>query len=428
MYSVVPLSKKRLDDYCVHAGETAVETVRSLARPLRGARVLNLSMSPFGTGVAELLGSVVPVLRDLGIEADWQVVRGDPEFVHTARLMYEGLSGRMVDWTPAAAQEWHRYNQLNAMLFDGSYDIVVVHDPQPLGLLTALEERGRASMGGRWVWHCHLDLRRAQPEVWQALLPSVRRYDAKVFPDKSFAPTDLPDPVIVAPAIDPTSVSNMDLPADVTNQIASRHGVDPSRPLMVQVGPLEPSFGAIQTIDIYCRAKVHRRDLQLLLINPIAETSLEAWALFERVVRHARGDSDVHVLVGQGDVGHLAVNAAQRAASVVVQYSVPAGFWPPLWEAQWKGRPVVAGLAGGLPFQVVDGLTGYLATDDDAFVEAVLELVSDPARSTLLGAAGRDLVLEHHLITRFLMDQLRLFHSLLSYTAAGTAKGGPTRV
>ncbi len=214
----------------------------------------------------------------------------------------------------------------------------------------------------------------------------------------------------------------------MARQIASRHGVDPARPLIVQVGPIDPSFGAIQTVDLFRRAKARRRDLQLLLINPVAETSLEAWSLFERVVRHAGGDPDVHVLVGQGDVGHLAVNAAQRAANVVVQHSVPAGFWPPLWEAQWKGRPVIAGLAGGLPSQVVDGLTGYVAADDDAFVEAILELVSDSARSAQLGAAGRSLVRERYLITRFLMDQLRLFQGLLGQAGAGMARGGLQRV
>lgn len=399
--------------------------IRHLAAHTRGARILNLSFTPFGTAVAELLYSLVPLLRDLGLDVEWQVVPGDGEFGRTARLMYEALNGRQVEWTAEDVDNWRRYGDLNASLFTGSYDAVVVHEPQAIGLLSALVERGRDAEGGRWVWHCHMDLRRALPQVMEALLPALRRFDARVFPHPAFVPPGVEGSsvTVVAPAIDPTSSWNVELPSNTVGDLLARHGLGRDRPLVVQVGSLDGSFDPTGAIDVYRLARAERPDLQLLLIQPTVETSVQAWARFEQVARYAAGDSGVHVLVGQGDVGHLTVNAAQRAASVVVQRSVPAGFAPQLWDAQWKGRPVVAGVSGGLPDQVVDGETGYLASDDQAFVEAILALVGDPARAARMGEAGREVVRRSHLITRFLSDELRLLGRLLSVDT--TDRGHP---
>lgn len=416
MYGVVPVTRRQLADYQPYVGEETIATLRSLAAPLKGTRVLNLSVSPFGTGVAEFLHSLVPLLRDLGLVADWQVVRGSPEFAGTARLMYEGLSGRRVDWTTAAAEVWRSYNEFNAQLFDREYDIVVVHDPQPAGLLLALAEQGRADRGGRWVWHCHLDLRQAQPEVWESLLPALYHYDATVFADAAFAPADLPARAltIIPPAIDPRSPRNMELAPEAVGELLAQYGLDVDRPIVVQVGHLDPAFDPQGAINVYRRAREERSDLQLLLVHPMAETTLESWAQFERVVRYASGDQDIHVLVGQQDVGLLIVNAAERGASVVMQRSVPAGFALPLFEAQWKGRPVVAGMAGGLPAQVIDGQTGYLAADEDQFVARLLALLQNPAQVRQMGAAGHELVRERYLLPRFLADELRLLAGLLA--------------
>lgn len=417
MYAPVQVSRRSLEEQRFHAGEETVELIRSLAGSLRGAHVLHLSISPFGTSTAELLHGLVPLLRDLGINAHWSTIGCEGEFGQTARLMYAGLSGRRAHWTPAHEESWYRFNDLAAGHLEGSYDVVMVHDPQPAGLPATLNELHRRTPTTRWVWHCHLDLRRAQPEVWQTILPALRHFDAGVFSDRAFAPSDLVDlpTTIISPAIDPTSERNVELPHFTVRQLLSRYGLDPSQPLAVQVAPFDPPFDPMGMVEIYRRAKTERPDLQLLLVHPMAEATLDGWSRFEQVARQVGADPDARVLASQSGGGQLIVNAAQRAASVVVQRSVPGGFALPLWEAQWKGRPVAVGVAGGLPLQVMDGVTGYVAPDEDRFVEALLTLVSDSAWAAHLGAAGQRWVRERHLITRLLVDELRLLLSLLDH-------------
>lgn len=415
MYTPVHVPRRKLDDHRRYVEEEILEEIRSVASGLRGARILNLSLSPFGTGVAELLHGLVPLIRDLGLEADWQVVRDEGESCRAIRLMYEGLSGRRVDWTPEALESWRLCSAASAGMFDDSYDIVVIHDPQPAGLLPALEERGGKARNGKWVWHCHLDLRQAQPEVWESFLPTLRHYDAWVVADPSFTPSPLPDfsPRVIAPAIDPTHPRNAELGTRAIRELLTTHGLDWRQPLLVQIGPLDPSFDPMGAIDAYREAKAERPGLQLMLIQPTVESSMEAWSRFEQVARHAGGDSSARVLAGQGEVGHTLVNAAQRAASVVLQRSVPAGFATTLWEAQWKGRPVVAGRTGGLAAQLADGETGYLAATQHSFVEAILALLADPPHASRIGAAAREAVRRRQLITRYLLEELRLFKQLV---------------
>ncbi len=419
MYGVVHVSKKSIDDQAQYAGDEAVAKVRELAVPLQGARILHLSLSPFGTGVSELLHSLVPLMRDVGIDADWQVVHGNAEFAPTLRLMYEGLCGKGPDWTGEAADSWASYSRISATFFDGDYDAVIVHDPQLAGILGVLTDRGLRDRGGRWIWQCHMDLRLSLPEVWQTLLPSLEQYHAWMVQDSAFVPAAPPSVqvAVIPAAIDPANAANMDLSPASVRQFCANLGIDPARPLLVQVGPLDPAFDPVGAIHTYRRAKAERRDLQLLLAHPLAENSIEAWSRFEQVSRQANGDPHVHVLATQTEAGRLAVNTAQRAADVAIQRSVPAGFAPSVWEAQWKGKPVVVGSAGALASQVVEGRTGLVAGNDDAFVERVLELLARPEAAKEMGAAGHDAVRENHLITRLLADELTHLRRVLRRTS-----------
>lgn len=417
MYGTVQVSRRSLEEHRPHAGDEVIEQLRSQAVPLRGARVLNLTISPFGTGVADLLHGLVPLLRDLGLDVDWHVAGCTAESAHILRLIYAGLSGRRVEWTPEARENWHQYNKFNAELFEDRHDVVVVHEPQLAGLREALAYRSPpVTQRAKWVWHCHLDLRGAQPEVLGDFLPALRGYDAWVLQDPAFAPQAPMSgpPVVIPPAIDPTCARNLELPRESVRQFLHRNKLDPARPVVVHVGPFDTSFDPIGVVDAYRRARQHRPDLQLLLVHSMSEASLEAWSRFERVARYVGSDPNVRVLCGQGDGSQVLVNAAQRAAHVVLQRSVPAGFSLSVWEGLWKGRPALVGAAGGLPLQVYDGVTGHLAQDEAGFVEGLLTLIDDPVRARRLGSNGRRMVRERHLITRFLADELRLLRGLLS--------------
>lgn len=423
MYATVQVPKRSFNAQRSHSGEDAIQRVRHLARSLRGLRVLNITVSPFGTAVAELLSAVVPLMRDLGIEAEWQFVAGDAELNRAARKVYDGLSGRTVDWDSQSVWKWLLYNRLNSAYFEGAYDIVVIHEPEPTALLPVLVESGR-DPGCRWVWHSHLDLRHAQPEVWETLRPILVHYDACVFSHPDFQPGDARAGMlaVVAPAIDPANARNGDVSPSSASQLLSSQGIDPKRPVVVQVAPLAEPFGALQAIDVIRRVREERPDVQLALIQPSIEPSMEAWSRFEEVARYASSERSVSTIAVQGETGSKLICAAQSRADVVIQTAVPGGFWAPLWEAMWKGRPVVAGAPGGLPLQVDDGATGLLAESEEKFSEAIVALLSDPVLAAGLGSRAREDVRRHHLLVRFLEDELRLFQSLVSTPAPSTTE------
>jgi trehalose synthase len=152
--------------------------------------------------------------------------------------------------------------------------------------------------------------------------------------------------------------------------------------------------------------------LQLLMVASMAHDDPEGWDYYERTVRRAGEDWDIHILSNLNGVGNLEVNAFQQASQVVVQKSLREGFGLVVAEGLWKGRPVVAGNVGGIPLQIQQGETGYLVTTIEECAERIVYLLQHPAESDKMGAIGREYVRENFLTTRYLRDYLRLFHDL----------------
>ncbi len=165
MYGTLALTPKSLKDYAPAAGREKIESLVELAAPLRGLRVLNLSVTAFGTGLAELLRSSTPLFCDLGLDWQWQVVRADEEATQVNKAMYRALAGGSAEWTPEMTETWRRYTMMNAELLNEDFDVVVVHDPQPAGIRSYVDPARRRR---RWVMHCHIDLAAAQPDVLEA--------------------------------------------------------------------------------------------------------------------------------------------------------------------------------------------------------------------------------------------------------------------
>jgi trehalose synthase len=414
MFGSVPTTPKSLDAYRDLVGEARIEEIRRLAEPLIGARVLHVNATAFGGGVAEILATLVPLMQDLGLHADWQVIRGAEEFYHVTKAMHNSLQGMLLEWTPHMRDVFLQYNQMNADLFDEDYDYIVVHDPQPAAILGMLQHRLRRRPPGKWVWRCHIDLTEAQPEVWDLLHPYVEQFDAAIFTMDDYVKDDLRHPQLfmIPPAIDPLSPKNVDLSRPTVNEILERYGVHPERPLLLQVSRFDPWKDPLGVIDVYRALKPSFPDLQLVLIASMAHDDPEGWAWYERTVRRAGEDYDIHILSNLNGVGNVEVNAFQRCADVVVQKSVREGFGLVVSEALWKGRPVVAGNVGGIPLQILYGKTGYLVNTTLECINRVHYLLENPAAADRMGALGREHVREHFLITRYLRDYLAIFDNL----------------
>lgn len=407
MHGTLALTPKALEDYRPIIGGDATNEIRRLAAPLRGLRVLHLSVTAFGTGVAELLNAAVPLLSDVGLDCSWQVVRPAEEFAAANKALYRALAGLKDEWSPELSETWLRYSEMNADLLNEPFDVIVVHDPQPAAI--RLFAPGGAA-AARWVFHSHLDLSSAQPEAWALLRRHIEGYDAILFDAEAFVHPDLRTvPVtIIPPAIDPLGPRNMELSPETVHTILERYGIDPGRPLVSQISPCDPGSDLLGAIDVHDRAREHVAGLQLALIATNPPEDADSIAYFDATVRKAMEYSDVHILRGVSEVGNVETNAFQRASSVVMQKGLRKGFGIWISDAQWKQRPVVSARSGALTQQVLDGETGFLADTTEEFAERVSRLLSDEELARRLGRAGHEHVKERFLLPRFISDKLRL--------------------
>jgi trehalose synthase len=403
----IRLTPRRLSDYDGAVGPHVLTMLRRLAAPLAGLRVLHLSAGPFGSAVAETLASLVPLQRDLGLAADWHLLRGDAPRVWAA--LYEGLSGFPVRWDRRERQAWDTYADRHAAVVDG-YDVVVAHDPQALALARARPDAD----GVRWVWHCHLDTRAAVPEVWADVRRALEPYAAVLFPSPALARADLPvaETAIARPALDPCSPRNAPLSAERVAELLGRLGVDPDRPAIGQFAPIDHRYAPIAALGAYWIARREVPGLQVLLVENTTATSIAARRDLDQVADAAGGDPDVHILTAQSGLGPTDLNALQRGVSVVLELAVPRGFGWGLAECQFKARPAVVGRHGQLPEQVGEGESGIIAEGAPAAAAAAVRLLKDPLLASTMGRKGRERIGRDHLITGLLGDYLRLFRRL----------------
>ncbi len=408
MLQQVKVGQKSLQDYQPIVGGEKVEDIQVLADRLRGARVLHINATAFGGGVAEILSTLVPLMRDVGLDAEWRVMYGEDEFFNVTKAFHNALQGADIPLTEEMKEIYDRYNRLNAEAFEGEYDYVVLHDPQPAALLNF---HGRT--GGRhWIWRCHIDTSAPNRPVWSFLKPYLELYDAGVFTLEQYIGADLKlsRVVIIPPSIDPLSDKNTPLSLEGSHAILAHFEIDVNRPLLTQVSRFDPWKDPLGVIDAYRLVKKGVPEVQLALVGSMASDDPEGWEYYERTVHHAGGDSDIHILSNLDDIE---VNAFQTASDVIIQKSTREGFGMTVTEAMWKGRPVVGGNAGGIPLQIVDGQTGFLVSDVEGCAQRILYLLQHPEVSREMGAKGRERVRERFLSIRHLKDYLELFGALV---------------
>ena len=414
MLERVPLLEKSLADYAEVAGADAVDRIRAAAAPLKGARILHVNATAYGGGVAELLATHVPLLRDLGIEAEWQVIHGSDEFFAITKNVHNALQGADIEWNADMQRIYLEKVLDNALLLEGKFDYVVIHDPQPAAILALAGSSPVKGKNTKWVWRCHIDLTAANPDVWEFFRPYVEQYDASVWTMPEFVPASLTmDRIVQAPpCIDPLSVKNLDLPEPFMREIVKQYGIDPDRPTLCQVSRYDPWKDPIGVIEAYRLAREHVPDVQLVLAGSMATDDPEGFQVWEEVDAARHGDHDIHLLSNIQQVGNVQINAFQRAADVVIQKSLREGFGLTVSEGLWKGRPVIGGRAGGITLQIRDDEHGFLVDSVEECADRSVELLQNPERADAMGIAGREHVRENFLSTRELEDWITLFNEL----------------
>ncbi|MGI8579087.1 MAG: glycosyltransferase [Solirubrobacteraceae bacterium] len=408
MLQPVLVGTKNLSDYTHIVGRELVADIRERMEVLKGRRILHVSATAFGGGVSEILYTLVPLMRDVGLDAEWHVIYGREEFYNATKLMHNALQGAPDDLTEEQWDTWYRYNEMNARELAEGWDVIIVHDPQPAAMFGLVPEKARS-----WVWRCHIDLSTPNPATIERLLPHISKYPATLFHMAQYAPVGLEGTVnLIPPAIDPLTPKNMAFSPDDATYVCQQFGIDVDRPLLCQVSRFDPWKDPLGVIDAYRIVKEKRPEVQLALVGSMASDDPEGWDYFNRTVAHAAGDPDIHILNNFNNVGAIEVNAFQSQADVVIQKSTREGFGLTVSEAIWKGRPFIGGRVGGIPLQIEDGQSGYLVDTPEECADRSLRILDDPQLGKDLGRRGKEHVRTHFLTPRLLRDWLQIFQSL----------------
>lgn len=393
------LEERKLKDYLAIAPPKQIEAIRERSEYLEGLKVLHINSAYRGGGVAEILKSLVPLMRDVGIEADWKVIEGYGKFFKVTKALHDALQGKPTDLTSEMIRTYLEVVRANAAQIGGTYDIAIIHDPQPMDLIKYIHR-----CADSWVWRCHVDVSQERPEEDIAidfLKNRINKFDTTIFTLEKYVHGLTENYNIIHPSIDPLSDKNREIGSEEAEDIVEAFGVDTGRPVIAQVSRFDPWKDQVGVIKAYKVAKEAFPDLQLVLAGGLAEDDPEGEKYLEEVRKKAKSDEDTSVLVNLSD---LEVNALQRTSDVLLQKSIKEGFGLTVSEGMWKGTPVIGGNVGGIPVQLRNK---ELLVDSPA--DCAQKIVTLLENGRYDAEAEKKYVRENFLITRHLLDYLKLF-------------------
>jgi len=399
-----------IDGYRASVGDGPLRALEALARRLRGHRVVMVNATATGGGVAEILHRLVRLMNELGVPTTWEVIPGDPRFYGITKTIHNTLHGWPGTLTEDDQAYFHEVNRRGAQALALDGDLVLIHDPQPAGLVLH-----RRQSRQHWVWRCHIDLSQAQLAVWDFLAPMVGAYDAAVFSHISFVPPLQVPAYLVPPSIDPLSDKNRELSDEEEAALLAPLQLSQRRPWVTQVSRFDRIKDPLGVIEAFLLTR-KREDAQLVLAGGSADDDPEGAAVLAEVQEKAGKRADIAVRMLPPDA-HLTINALQRRSTVVVQKSLREGFALTVSEALWKRRAVVASAVGGIPLQVIHERTGLLVRSVQGCSYQMTRLLRSPDLRKRLGAEGREHVRHNFLHPREARDYLAIFARLVE--AAG---------
>jgi trehalose synthase len=390
-----------LHDYAPIVGAEVIGQLQRLAEVVAHRRFVHINSTRTGGGVAEILNRGVPLLNQLGVETQWEVIVGDPFFFEITKAMHNGLQGQKVNITEAMFNHYKMVNLENARRATWEADSVLLHDPQPAYMIKELRPRAK-----HWVWRCHIDVSRPNFQVWRFLREVVSQYDASVFSMSQFA-QNLPHPqYLIRPSIDPLSEKNRELTPEEIQAVLDRLGIERDKPLVLQVSRFDSFKDPVGVIEAFRLVRRHA-PCKLVLAGGEATDDPEGARIYAEVQEAARGESDIQILLLPSDAHHE-INALQRAADVIVQKSTREGFGLTVTEAMWKGKPVIGGAVGGIVLQLQNYDTGFLVHSPEGCAFRIRYLLHRPELAKHMGQLAREFVRSHFLITRNIRDYLTL--------------------
>ncbi len=392
-------------DYREVVGPDIIEELTILASHV-GSRSIKMINSTFtGGGVAEMLHRIVPLLNEMGINTEWEVIKAEDKFFEITKTFHNALQGKPVHFKKDEFDTYLACNEKNANEIDFDADLIVIHDPQPAALIHWNHHRKN-----RWIWRCHIDLSHPNKQLWEFLRPHIEKYDAAVFSSAIFSPELAIPQYRFYPAIDPLDDKNRELDVSYVKSVFEKYGIPKDKPIVTQISRYDPWKDPVGVVQAF---KMARRyvDCRLLLVGDKAADDPESEKILEEVKAEAGDDPDIHILLFSPSIA-TEINAFQRGSDVIMQKSIKEGFALTVSEALWKRRPVIGGAAGGIPAQIIDGYTGLLVHSVEGASLAIRSLLKQQEIAKRLGENGHQRVKDEFLITKNLKRYLLLLLSL----------------
>ncbi|MFC2003359.1 glycosyltransferase [Chloroflexota bacterium] len=410
-----PFSFSPVEDYISIVGEEKIERLLAAVERVKGVKILELNSTPIGGGVAEMLLSSAPFVNHLGIDAEWKVIRGSKPFYEVTKCIHNLLQGRGGCFTSEMEKIYFETieDNSNGHIVDFDADLVIVHDPQPLGLSPNLRQRGNRK--SKWLWRCHIDMDEETLKANSALEHFINYWveplDGAIFSAAQYIICRWPFPkFIIPPFIDPLSPKNRELSESEIQDVLEKHGIDTKLPIIAQIGRFDPWKGIDAVVDVYREVK-SKIKCQLILAGGIAADDPEGDIILSKVRQMVNGDPNVHILC-LPPTSSLEINALQRASQVILQLSTKEGFGLTVTEALWKGKPVIASPVGGITQQLRDGESGFFHYDTTETAENVFYLLEHPRAAELMGKRGQSYVKEHFLLPDRLADYFKAINMI----------------
>jgi trehalose synthase len=402
-----PVPPTRLDDYRGIVGAADIDELRFLAEGLQSKSIKMVNSTAVGGGVAEMLNQLVPLLNEVGVKTNWDVITGGNDFFEVTKAFHNALQGSDYHLTAQARDVFLTHNEQNRQRMQFSEDVIVIHDPQPAALV-----RSRTDSPQRWIWRCHIDLSNPNGEVWGFLRPFIEKYDAAIFSSQSFTRQLAIPQYLFYPCIDPLSEKNKDLDETYVQEVCDEFGVDRSRPIVTQVSRFDRAKDPVGVIQAFKQARKYV-DFQLVMAGGGASDDPEGAEVLKEVKEAAGDDPDI-IILDLPPWCALQINALQRASTIIVQKSIREGFGLTVTEALWKGKPTIAGAVGGIPNQIIHKLTGALVHSVEGCAYQMRYLLTHPEFARQLGRNGHEHVKENFLMTTNVRRWLLLCRILLA--------------
>ncbi len=391
-----------IDEYAPIVGQSTIDDLKLLAEKLKGKTVQHINSTAVGGGVAEILTRMVPLLRELGVETRWDVIKGDNPFFEVTKKFHNLLHGRQDALADRDFEIFMETSRRNIEEIDTCGDIVFVHDPQPIALI-------KKRAGNKWLWRCHVDVSNPNKRVWTFLHDFISKYDSAVFSAPAFSQRLPIRQFLISPSIDPLSDKNKELPHSIIDGVLRKYSIPDDKPIVTQISRFDRLKDPVGVIKAYKLVKRYF-DCRLILAGGTATDDPEGMQVLAEVQEEAAGDPDIHILLlPQNDIE---VNALQRASTVIIQKSLKEGFGLTVSEGLWKAKPVVASNVGGIPLQIAHKYSGLLCHSIEGAAFAIKQLLQSPEYARQLGEHGREHVRNNFLLTRHLRDYMLLFLSL----------------